>query len=149
MSQQDVFLEKKYYITESSPDNLVYATSLSLTSGSTNVGGNPTGYGQTNNPSLNSKWNSSCGKTANNNVIGSSIQTTGNSTTLQDGQMTPLNILEVYKYIKGPDNMVQMFEQSYQQARESFGVEQTGRRRRDEYVDGEPRVVVDAPPPGK
>lgn len=99
MSQQDVFLEKKYYITESSPDNLVYATSLSLTSGSTNVGGNPTGYGQTNNPSLNSKWNSSCGKTANNNVIGSSIQTTGNSTTLQDGQMTPLNILEVYKYI--------------------------------------------------
>ena len=59
------------------------------------------------------------------------------------------SLVEVYKYIKGPDNMVQMFEQSYQQARESFGVEQTGRRRRDEYVDGEPRVVVDAPPPGK
>ena len=59
------------------------------------------------------------------------------------------SLVEVYKYIKGPDNMVQMFDQSYQQARESFGVEQTGRRRRDEYVDGEPRVVVDAPPPGK
>jgi len=59
------------------------------------------------------------------------------------------SLVEVYKYIKGPDNMVQMFEQSYQQARESFGVEQTGRRRRDEYVDGEPRVVVDAPAPGK
>ena len=59
------------------------------------------------------------------------------------------SLVETYKYIKGPDNMIQVFEQSYQQARESFGVEQTGRRRRDEYVDGEPRVVVDAPPPGK
>ena len=51
--------------------------------------------------------------------------------------------------MKGPDNMIQVYEQSYQQSRESFGVEQTGRRRRDEYVDGEPRVVVDSPPPGK
>ena len=59
------------------------------------------------------------------------------------------SLVETYKYIKGPDNMIQVFEQSYQQARESFGVEQTGRRRRDEYVDGEPRVVVDSPPPGK
>lgn len=59
------------------------------------------------------------------------------------------SLVEVYKYIKGPDNMIQVYEQSYQQARESFGVEQTGRRRRDEYVDGEPRVVVDSPPPGK
>jgi hypothetical protein len=59
------------------------------------------------------------------------------------------SLVEAYKYLKGPDNMIQVYEQSYQQARESFGVEQTGRRRRDEYVDGEPRVVVDAPPPGK
>jgi hypothetical protein len=59
------------------------------------------------------------------------------------------SLVETYKYLKGPDNMIQVYEQSYQQARESFGVEQTGRRRRDEYVDGEPRVVVDSPPPGK
>jgi hypothetical protein len=59
------------------------------------------------------------------------------------------SLVEAYKYLKGPDNMIQVYEQSYQQARESFGVEQTGRRRRDEYVDGEPRVVVDAPPPAK
>ena len=59
------------------------------------------------------------------------------------------SLVEAYKYLKGPDNMIQVYEQSYQQSRESFGVEQTGRRRRDEYVDGEPRVVVDAPPPGK
>jgi len=59
------------------------------------------------------------------------------------------SLVETYKYLKGPDNMIQVYEQSYQQARESFGVEQTGRRRRDEYVDGEPRVVVDSPPPSK
>ena len=59
------------------------------------------------------------------------------------------SLVETYKYLKGPADMIQVYEQSYQQARESFGVEQTGRRRRDEYVDGEPRVVVDSPPPGK
>jgi hypothetical protein len=59
------------------------------------------------------------------------------------------SLTETYKYLKGPADMIQVYEQSYQQARESFGVEQTGRRRRDEYVDGEPRVVVDAPPPAR
>jgi len=59
------------------------------------------------------------------------------------------SLVETYKYLKGPADMIQVYEQSYQQARESFGVEQTGRRRRDEYVDGEPRVVVDSPPPWK
>jgi len=59
------------------------------------------------------------------------------------------SLVETYKYLKGPADMIQVYEQSYQQARESFGVEQTGRRRRDEYVDGEPSVVVDSPPPGK
>lgn len=55
------------------------------------------------------------------------------------------SLVETYKYLKGPADMIQVFEQSYQQAKESFGVEQTGRRRRDEYLDGEPRVVVNAP----
>lgn len=59
------------------------------------------------------------------------------------------SLVETYKYLKGPADMIQVYEQSYQQARESFGVEQTGRRRRDEYVDGEPRVVVDSPPPSQ
>ena len=55
------------------------------------------------------------------------------------------SLSEAYKYLKGTQDMIQVFEQSYQQAKESFGVEQTGRRRRDEYLDGEPRVVVNAP----
>jgi hypothetical protein len=36
--------------------------------------------------------------------------------------------------------MIAVYEQSYQQAKQSFGVEQIGRRRRDEYLDGEVRI---------
>jgi hypothetical protein len=56
---------------------------------------------------------------------------------------------EAYKYLKGPDNMIQLYEQSYQTAKESFGVEQTGRRRRDEYVDGVVRVPLQSVDPSK
>jgi len=51
------------------------------------------------------------------------------------------SLVETYKYIKGPDNMIAIYEQSYQQAKQSFGVEQIGRRRRDEYLDGEVRIL--------
>lgn len=51
------------------------------------------------------------------------------------------SLVEVYKYIKGPDNMIAVYENSYQQAKQSFGVEQIGRRRRDEYLDGEVRIL--------
>lgn len=46
------------------------------------------------------------------------------------------SLVETYGYLKGPPDLLQYFEQKYQAARESFGVEQTGRRRRDEYMDG-------------
>ena len=56
---------------------------------------------------------------------------------------------ETYKYLKGPADMIQVYEQSYQQALQSFGVEQTGRRRRDEYVDGVVRVPLQSIDPSK
>jgi hypothetical protein len=96
MAGQNVFLDKNYYITESIPDDLRYTTSVALTSGTTTTG--TTGYGQSSNPNLPQKWNSSCiqiGTT----ITPSSIKTTGTITTLQDGQKNPLNILEVYAYI--------------------------------------------------
>lgn len=46
------------------------------------------------------------------------------------------SLVETYGYLKGPADLIQYYEQKYQAARESFGVEQTGRRRRDEYMDG-------------
>jgi len=58
-------------------------------------------------------------------------------------------LTETYKYLKGPVDMIQLYEQSYQTAKQSFGVEQTGRRRRDEYVDGVVRVPLESVDPSK
>ena len=58
-------------------------------------------------------------------------------------------LAETYKYLKGPPDMIQMYEQSYQTAKQSFGVEQTGRRRRDEYTDGVVRVPLPSVDPSK
>ena len=52
------------------------------------------------------------------------------------------SLVETYKYLKGPADMIQVFEQSYQEALRSFDVEQLGSRRRDEYVEGETRIPV-------
>ena len=58
-------------------------------------------------------------------------------------------LAETYKYLKGPPDMIQLYEQSYQTAKQSFGVEQTGRRRRDEYTDGVVRVPLPSVDPSK
>ena len=58
-------------------------------------------------------------------------------------------LAETYKYLKGPTDMIQLYEQSYQTAKQSFGVEQTGRRRRDEYTDGVVRVPLPSVDPSK
>ena len=59
------------------------------------------------------------------------------------------SLVETYKYLKGPADMIQTYEQSYQQAVRSFGDEQMGLRRRDEYVDGELRIPLKSNPPSK
>jgi len=58
-------------------------------------------------------------------------------------------LAETYKYLKGPPDMIQLYEQSYQTAKQSFGIEQTGRRRRDEYTDGVVRVPLPSVDPSK
>ena len=59
------------------------------------------------------------------------------------------SLVETYKYLKGPADMIQTYEQSYQQAVRSFGDEQMGLRRRDEYVDGELRIPLKSNSPNK
>ena len=51
-------------------------------------------------------------------------------------------LVEAFKFLKGPDNMLQTYESYYQQALSPFAGEQMGRRRRDEYMDGVPRIGV-------
>lgn len=45
-------------------------------------------------------------------------------------------LVQAYSYTKGPLDMLGFFQNSYQQALGGLGIEQQGRRRRDEYRDG-------------
>ena len=56
-------------------------------------------------------------------------------------------LVEAFSYLKGPQDMLQLYEQKYQTEAQKFGGEQLGRRRRDDYTDGEPRIPVQSPAP--
>ena len=58
-------------------------------------------------------------------------------------------LVEAYGYLKGPSDMLQYYEQSYQRAIQSYAVEQQGRRRRDEYNDGVIRTPLKSESPSK
>jgi len=56
-------------------------------------------------------------------------------------------LVEAFSYLKGPIDMLQLYEQKYQTEVKKFGGEQIGRRRRDDYTDGEPRIPATSPAP--
>jgi len=56
-------------------------------------------------------------------------------------------LVEAFSYLKGPMDMLQLYEKKYQTEVQKFGGEQLGRRRRDDYTDGEPRIPVPAQTP--
>ena len=49
-------------------------------------------------------------------------------------------LVEAYGFLKGPQDLLQLYEQKYKQVVEGFSIEQMGRRRRDEYHSGGPRI---------
>jgi hypothetical protein len=49
-------------------------------------------------------------------------------------------LIEAYGFLKGPADMIQFYEKKYAEAAQGFSIEQMGRRRRDEYQDGSPRI---------
>lgn len=49
-------------------------------------------------------------------------------------------LVEAYGFLKGPADMIQLYEQKYQTALQGFSIEQMGRRRRDEFQEGSPRI---------
>ena len=56
-------------------------------------------------------------------------------------------LVEAFSYLKGPMDMLQLYEQKYQTEVQKFGGEQLGRRRRDDYTDSEPRIPVPSQTP--
>ena len=78
--------------------------------------------------------------------------TTSNSTTTEISTKQPDLLLyaclvETFKFLKGPDNMLQLYEASYQEAVQTFAADQQGRSRRDEYRDGVHRLPLNSPTP--
>lgn len=57
-------------------------------------------------------------------------------------------LIQAYSYTKGPADMMGFFENSYKQAIQGLGIEQQGRRRRDEFRDGMARIYVKSESPG-
>lgn len=58
-------------------------------------------------------------------------------------------LVEAYGFLKGPLDMYKLYSDKYNVAMQGFALEQVGRRRRDEYQDGTPRIIVQAPSPDK
>ena len=49
-------------------------------------------------------------------------------------------LVEAFSFLKGPNDLLQLYEGKYKQVIEGFSIEQMGRRRRDEYQSGVPRI---------
>ena len=56
-------------------------------------------------------------------------------------------LVEAYGFLKGPIDMLTMYEQKYNNVIQKFAAEQIGRRRRDDYTDGTIRIPIESPNP--
>ena len=56
-------------------------------------------------------------------------------------------LAEAFKFLKGPAQMLQIYEQSYQRALQELVIEQQGRHRRDEYMHGALRTPLQSKNP--
>jgi hypothetical protein len=54
---------------------------------------------------------------------------------------------EAYSFLKGPMDMLTLYENKYKQEVQKFASEQIGRRRRDDYTDGTVRIPINSPNP--
>ena len=54
---------------------------------------------------------------------------------------------EAYAFLKGPIDMLTLYENKYKQEIQKFAIEQTGRRRRDDYTDGAVRFKIESSSP--
>ena len=75
----------------------------------------------------------------------------GSNTTTYISQYFPQGLLyaclvEAYGFLKGPQDLLTLYEKKYKQELEKFAAMQIGRRRRDDYTDGTVRIPIESPP---
>ena len=56
-------------------------------------------------------------------------------------------LVEAFKFLKGPYDLLAQYEKAYQEAVQRLAIEQQGRRRRDEYQDGVIRLPLPSQQP--
>ena len=56
-------------------------------------------------------------------------------------------LVEAYGFLKGPMDMLTLYENKYKQEVQKFAGVQIGRRRRDDYTDGTVRIPINSPSP--
>jgi len=56
-------------------------------------------------------------------------------------------LVEAYGFLKGPMDMLTLYENKYKTGIQQFAGMQIGRRRRDDYTDGTVRIQVKSPSP--
>ena len=56
------------------------------------------------------------------------------------------SLVEAYGFLKGPTDMLTLYENKYKQELTKFASVQIGRRRRDDYTDGTVRIPIESPP---
>ena len=54
-------------------------------------------------------------------------------------------LTEAFAFLKGPTDMLTLYENKYKQEIEKLAALQLGRRRRDDYTDGTVRIQVPSP----
>ena len=75
----------------------------------------------------------------------------GSNTTTYVSQYFPNGLLyaclaEAFTFLKGPTDMLTLYEQKYKTELQKFAAMQIGRRRRDDYTDGTIRIPIESPP---
>ena len=56
-------------------------------------------------------------------------------------------LVEAYGYLKGPLDMLTLYENKYKEELQKFASEQLGRRKRDDYTDGTVRITIPSTSP--
>ena len=67
--------------------------------------------------------------------------------TYQESMLLHGVLTEAFSFLKGPDNLYNLYKGKYNEEIQNFALQQMGRRRRGEFTDGVPRVQVDSPSP--
>ena len=67
--------------------------------------------------------------------------------TYQESMLLHGVLAEAFRFLKGPQDMYNLYKTKYDEEVQNFALQQMGRRRRREYDDGVPRIKIQSPTP--